>query len=137
MSDQAARRWSVELVGDVVEGQDGAVVVAHALDGQRALHASAEWTSTLASRGLAGHEIGRGRATLRRACAFDVPRPSGCRSVSAERLISRIRHCRIERDDAGGNTRQHRLDEGAAGFELLRWRPQRAGLFLQTRRSSG
>ena len=37
MSDQAARRWSDQLVGDVVEGQHRAVLIAHALDREGAL----------------------------------------------------------------------------------------------------
>ena len=37
----------------------------------------------------------------------------------------------VERDDARGDARQHRLDEGAAGVELLVGGHQRAGLFLQ------
>ena len=38
---------------------------------------------------------------------------------------------RIERDDAGGDARQHRLDEGAAGVELGVGGDQRAGLLLE------
>ena len=37
----------------------------------------------------------------------------------------------VERDDAGGDRRQHRLDEGAARVELVVGGDQRPGLFLQ------
>ena len=60
-----------------------------------------------------------------------------CSRVSAERLISRMRLLGIERDHARGDARQHRLDEGAAGFELGIGGRKRAGLLLEPARSCG
>ena len=106
-----------QLVGDVVEGQHRAVLVADALDRERALAAvgddDAHWLRDCSPR------MNSSRSGETSASALPSSSSWPCWSrVSAERLMSRIRLSRIERDHAGGDARQHRLDEGAARIEL-------------------
>ena len=118
-----------QLVGDVVEGQHRPVLVAHALDRERAL-AAVGGDQHIGLRLLAAHELvelGRDRRQapcLRSALAL-LEQGLG-RAVEQQDAV-----LRIDRDDAGGDARQHRLDEGAAGVELGVGGAQRVGLLLE------
>ena len=74
MSDQAARRWSVELVGDVVEGQHRAVLVAHALDRERPL-AGVGGDRDIGLGLVAAHELVEVRRNLGQAGPFELALP--------------------------------------------------------------
>ena len=118
-----------QLVGDVVERQHAAVLIAHAPYRQRAL-AGPDPHQHVGLALIARHEfveVGRQageRGALDLFLALLQQRLG--RAVDEQDAIARV-----ERDDPGGDARQHRLDEGSAGVELAVGRHQRAGLFLQ------
>ena len=118
-----------ELVGDVVEGEDAAVLIADPLDRKRA-RAALGRDQHVRFRLLAAHEfveLGRDARQLPPLDRFvgALDELVG-RAVDEQDLVGAV-----ERDNPGGDTRQHRLDEGAAGLQLGVGGLERAGLLLE------
>ena len=118
-----------QLVGDVVEGQHRPVLVAHALDRERALDALGG-DQHIRLGLLAAHELVELGRDRRQASCLRSPLPF-CEQGLGRAVEEQYPELRIDRDDAGGDARQHRLDEGAASVELRVGGAQVARLFLE------
>ena len=125
-----------QLVGDVVEGQHRAVLVAHALDRERALAAVGGDRCTFASDCSPRMNSSSSGETDARPLPFEL-----FLALLEQRLGRAVDEQdamrAVDRDDAGGDARQHRLDEGAAGVELRVGGAQRARSAPRAARSSG
>ena len=118
-----------QLLGDVVEGEDVAALDPHPLHRQRArLAAGGELDDVLALVAVEmGVELGRELGELAADRLVLVGLEQGLGRAVDQPHVALL----VDRDDAGGDPGQHRLDEGAAAVELGVGRDQGAGLLLE------